>query len=529
MGKSEKSIATLLDQMESGELVLPEIQREFVWKRKNVQFLFDSLYRGLPIGYLLIWKARTIVTERQFKGRRKRGEKVNNLYGYLLDGQQRLTAIRLVRDRDENYPLLFNLREEDEERPDENRFCFETARLRRNPWYISVADIITGQVNYKQVLDRLRDEAGFDVINDENKVIIAVSKLRSIMDYKVGIEEFEDDDYRKATELFIRFNSTGVKLKKADLVAAELALHVPDLVSKGINRFCTSHSHFNFNFSSTFLTQCLTVIHTDKIKLEKPKDLVDGSTKKEISSSWKRTEKGINRAIEFLTGTVMWDSLHWLPSFNSLIPLIFLLSKKGLSTTERRLARKWLLTVNMNKAFHSATHSEIDRILKYLKGDPTVTKLLTLSKKNLGKIQPVHFDTRRKSGAAMSLYISMLRNCNAKDWESRTSLDGKVIGHNAELQVHHFFPRNLLQVNGVGSDRINTFANYTIINKDTNIKISNEEPLSYVKRLNIRKKDLTDQCIPMEKSLWSVDRYEDFLAERKKLLASNANSFLKKL
>ena len=144
-----------------------------------------------------------------------------------------------------------------------------------------------------------------------------------------------------------------------------------------------------------------------------------------------------------------------------------------------------------------------------------------------GKIRPEHFETRRKSGAVMSLYISMLRNCNAKDWVTGTSLDGNVIGHNAELQIHHFFPSDLLNSRGYRIDEINTFANYTIINKETNLEISNKEPILYLRNRSIKKKHLAGQCIPThDRSLLTADYYENFLETRRHLLAKKANEYL---
>jgi len=121
------------------------------------------------------------------------------------------------------------------------------------------------------------------------------------------------------------------------------------------------------------------------------------------------------------------------------------------------------LTANVHAIFSGSVYSELDRILRGLKKEASIKKLINLTKRDMGKIREGHFDTRRKSGATMSLYISMLRNNNAKDWIYGTPLDGNVIGHNAELQVHHFFPRSLLLMHGFESDQINTFANYTII------------------------------------------------------------------
>ena len=127
----------------------------------------------------------------------------------------------------------------------------------------------------------------------------------------------------------------------------------------------------------------------------------------------------------------------------------------------------------------------------------------------------------------MAFFISMIRNHNAEDWKKETSLSGNVIGHNAQLQVHHFFPRALLQKEGYNSESINTLTNYVILNKDTNLEIGSKEPAEYINEIGIKKKHLNSQCVPIKKELWTVDRYKDFLNERRKLLANQANNFMK--
>ena len=126
----------------------------------------------------------------------------------------------------------------------------------------------------------------------------------------------------------------------------------------------------------------------------------------------------------------------------------------------------------------------------------------------------------------MSLYVSLLRNVGAKDWKEHTPLDGSVAGHNAALQVHHFFPRALLRKEGYDSSRIDTFANYTLLSKSTNLEIASEEPATYLRRERIGRRELDQQCIPPEEALWRVDRYEEFLTARRKLLAQRTNEFL---
>lgn len=85
---TSKRLRDLLQYVDDDQLVLPEIQREFVWTRKAVKLLFDSLCRGLPIGHMLVWKAATAVNTRDWARRRlKRGARLANFDGYLLDGR----------------------------------------------------------------------------------------------------------------------------------------------------------------------------------------------------------------------------------------------------------------------------------------------------------------------------------------------------------------------------------------------------------------------------------------------------------
>lgn len=132
------------------------------------------------------------------------------------------------------------------------------------------------------------------------------------------------------------------------------------------------------------------------------------------------------------------------------------------------------------------------------------------------------------SGPMMSLYLSMLRSDEARDWDDPDSpLDGTVIGHGAALQVHHFFPKALLKKRKeVAESDANTFGNYTVIGASANLNVSTEEPGAYLDRLEVPEAELKKQCIPLDRELWRVGRYADFLVQRRKLLADKANSFL---
>ena len=115
MGITTKTLRELLDMVSGNQLLLPEIQREFVWKKKSIKLLFDSLFNDIPIGSMLVWKAAVQIEPKPFLGKKKAtGQVIESFYGYLLDGQQRLTAVARVLEADDDYPLLFYLWPEDD-------------------------------------------------------------------------------------------------------------------------------------------------------------------------------------------------------------------------------------------------------------------------------------------------------------------------------------------------------------------------------------------------------------------------------
>jgi hypothetical protein len=519
-----KSLKNLLRHVDEGELVLPEIQRDFVWNRKSVMFLFDSLFRGLPIGQMLVWKATRLVSHRGFRVKRGRSAgTVKHFYGYLLDGQQRLTALARVRDADENYRLMFYAypkRAEEEL----GLFDWQNRSNAEDAWYVDVADVLQGRFDKLGYLREIQKdpyfERGMEKAIDED-----LEALKRVLDYEISVIEFDTEDYREATELFIRFNSTGKKLSRADLFLADLAVQVPGIATNEIQR--AAQKWPGYSFTVPFLAQCLLAVHSGRMNL-KAKDPWSKEDPDSVKESWKRTERGLAHVVRFLTGTVRWPSSSLVPSFNALIPLAAIAAERdGLLQREQELARRWLLLSAVHAHFSGAVHTELDRILRLLQQGYSVKTLWASTYKQLKKLKPADFEVSRISGPVTSAYLSMLAENDARDWVDRNCrLNGTVQGHNAQLHVHHFFPRSLLKKHGKSQAEFNTFGNYTIISAAANLNVGTEEPGTYMKRLQVPETQLERQCIPLDESLWRVNRYDEFLDERRKLLADRLNEFM---
>jgi hypothetical protein len=521
-----RKIGKLLEMVDSGQLVLPEIQRDFVWTKKSIKLLVDSLYRGLPVGNMLVWKAKRVVDSKAFHGRKlKRGDAFDGFYGYLLDGQQRLTALTHLREGDESYPLMFYLWPDRVADGDEALY-WRGRKEEDYAWSVPIAEVLSENFSLTERLNAIKADSDFEPQHEEH-VRRDLDALRSILDYDVGVTEFESDDYALATNLFVRFNSTGRKLSKSDLWIAELATHVPGLASKEMRRAQSRWA--NFAFTMPFLVQCLLAVHTRRFTLRNTEQFGEEEGFADIKESWRSTERAIGKLVEFLSSTVRWHSSSLVPSFTALIPLIVILARTdSWSSSERQMARSWLLLTSLHGYFSGSAQTQLDRVLRGIEKRPTIKKLLAVTQRSLRRLRASDFETGRLSGPVMSLFLSMLRDRDARDWKNiDVRLDGTVVGHGASLQVHHFFPKALLKKQkGLTHSDINTFANYAVISANTNLNVSTEEPCTYLERLKVPQTQIKKQAIPLDPDMWRVRHYRDFLAQRRKLLAEEANAFL---
>ena len=87
------TVNQLIEKIDTGELGLPELQRPFIWKDSKVRDLFDSMMRGYPIGYLMLWESPELESKKTI------GTKPHNYDApkeVIIDGQQRLTSLYAV-------------------------------------------------------------------------------------------------------------------------------------------------------------------------------------------------------------------------------------------------------------------------------------------------------------------------------------------------------------------------------------------------------------------------------------------------
>ena len=222
-------ISKLLDQVEANAIVLPEFQREFVWKDSQAKELMDSLVHEYPIGGLLVWSTNN---PPEIKNDAIDEEK-QALFEVLLDGQQRLTVLyMLIKD---DYPpyyspaeikndprdLYFNVRS--------GGFHFENKGTREGKEWVKVTEVFTGEVTPISIAERNAENSG-DFGELAKKYEQHLSQLKKIETLDIPLETLpKSADVHEAIELFDKINSQGTHLSDAELALAHMSAQWPHI------------------------------------------------------------------------------------------------------------------------------------------------------------------------------------------------------------------------------------------------------------------------------------------------------------
>ncbi|HEY5816390.1 MAG TPA: DUF262 domain-containing protein, partial [Solirubrobacterales bacterium] len=215
------SLAGLIENIDSGEVGLPELQRPFVWNSTKVRDLFDSMYRGFPVGYFLLWGNESQPGAKKI-GTGPKQQPVPRLM--IVDGQQRLTSLYAVLKGkpivDDDYK---ETRIKIAFRPRDRRFAVTDAAIARDPEYIpDISEVWNGGGSLhkfsKEFLVRLGESRALSE-SQEDDVTEAIHLLHGLSGYQfTAVELAPRIDPEQVAEVFVRINSKGVNLNQADFI-----------------------------------------------------------------------------------------------------------------------------------------------------------------------------------------------------------------------------------------------------------------------------------------------------------------------
>lgn len=562
MAKAEASVEELVGMIERGELRLPEMQRRYVWRSTRVRDLLDSLYRGYPSGAILLWETDEAVPMQEMAVTQQ-----SNPYQstrLLLDGQQRLTSLSAVirgesvkvRGRRKPVEILFNLdhpdqlavvteveedggddedaeliEDETDSTEDElqsrfNRMTFvvATRKLEQLPQWVKVTEVFKSDSDAPFL--KRAGVNGFDDPNYE-RYCQRLAGLRGIRKYVYWMDVLERRlTYDEVTEIFVRVNSLGAKLRSSDLALAQITAKWRNSL-RLFEAFQQQCQKAGFELDLGLYLKNLVAFTTGQSRF-----LTVGRLQLEaLQAGWKESCRGMEFAINFLKSNAGIDGPELLSSPFVLIALGYYGHKRdyALSAEESGRLHYWVLLANA-KGRYSRGSSEtiLDQDLATVRSGG-VQELIDRLRQQVGRldIAPEELEGRNQRSALFKTMFLAFRAAGAKDWRSQVAIAIDHSGAQHKLQFHHIFPKAVLKGAYAGREA-DDIANLCFIAGKTNRQISDKAPSHYFPSM-IEKSGLASfqaQCIPTDASVLTTDAYKAFLQHRRMLVAKRLNEFL---
>ena len=526
-------IQTILDQIDLGAMALPEFQRGYVWNREQVRGLMYSLYRKHPVGSLLVWVTQTENAD-------ARGDQPLQVGSVklLLDGQQRISSLYgLIQGKPPKFfdgdakaftGLHFNVKDEVFE------FYLPT-KMKGDPCWLDVTEVLKEGVG--KTMQKLLQIP--DLQADIPQYLNRINAIENIKSIDLHVEEVSgaDKTVDVVVDIFNRVNSGGTKLSKGDLTLARICAQWPDARDEMKKRLAKWRKA-GYEFSLDWLLRCINAVVTGEALFTAMKDV----STSEFKDGLALTESIIDRVLNLIASRLGLDHDRVLGSRFAIPLMARYLHQRGgklKNQAERDRLLYWYVHTLLWGRYSGSTESVLNKDLEAIEAansqseNGALDKLIGNLRDNRGdlKLNEQDFSGSSKGNRFYPLLYMMTRVCHARDWGTGDELSNHLLGHLSSLQIHHFFPKALLYKAGLGKREVNAIANFTFLTQETNLEVTDRNPVDYVPEYQIRTPgSIESHWIPVgEKELFQTSSYANFLEARRHLLAEAANEFLKKL
>lgn len=558
------SISAILGLIKANDIAIPEIQRPFVWKSKQVRDLMDSLYKGYPVGYIILWKNPNVKLK---DGTISAGKKV------LIDGQQRVTALMTALAGqniiNEDYKttrikIAFDpfaaLTGDDEA----EIFAVQTpAHIKSSRWIPDIAEIFSDNFSCFKFIN---DYCAINPDMKDESLDSIISKLKGLVNQSIGIIELSDSlQIDIVTDIFVRINSKGTTLNQGDFVMSKIAAdeeHGGNTLRKIIDYF--SHlsvepTYYDYmvthdldfcrkenglykeklkwlrnDTESIYDPTCDDVIRVafmHKFQRSKLADLVSLLSGRNFETRDYNVEIIDNTYEEMYKGVLNVISEHNFKQFmiamrsagfisrkliNSIMAVDFaytlyliLRESKEVSVSEiKHYIQKWYVLPVLTGRYTSSPESSFYKDLKSIKEKGVVATLQAIEDATLSEafwnVQLVqNLESTSTINPTYQVYLA------AQVYFNETSLLSNNIGIKELIDlggdVHHIFPKQYLKEQGLEKNQYNQNANYVYLDRPVNESIGKLPPYEY---FSIAKRQCSEDVTKPIGSINNIDLLE---------------------
>ena len=543
-------IRELVDLAVQGRLDIPEFQRDFVWRPDQVRALVDSLYRDYPIGQILTWTNPSYAAPRG-----PTGTPTNRVW--LVDGQQRTTALCLVfgkkpywwseaRDWDHRLATTNIVADVLAPGPDPEFRLTNPVRA-ADPRWVAVRDVLSHEPGQEPVEDYLRTAARAlierlpaAVAAKASEITVAqrLGAIWAIRDRTVALSEVHHE-IEDVTEIFTRLNQQGTAVGESDVSLAVAAGMRPGWIREEFLPFLKNLSESGYDLEPGVVLRSLTAIGDGRVRLTSVS--ADFWSSGSFEKQWSQTKESLSAVVSGLAGAGLLSSTL-LPSHTVLIPVTALHAKFGAEEFHFPRALHWLLSATRDGRYSGASTSALDEDIRAIRGADAFSEAIEALRERLEvevKVAPEEFLEREAWSRPMGLLLYLTAfHRKATDWVTRARIGYPRAEGALEYGYlpywHHYFPTGRSVLRAVRydytEDEVSSLANVVFLNqKPADRAWVTTPPSKYIHEASVYNHALELQMVPLDRSLWEPERYRDFLAERAKLCAREANVFLASL
>lgn len=332
-----------------------------------------------------------------------------------------------------------------------------------------------------------------------------------------------DMDYEEVADIFVKINSKGTRIRIIELLLALLALKIPGEFRKDFRDYVEKLEDNGWIIDAGVIIRTLVAISVKQGRLAYFRSIARNISDEDLRNNWDVTKKSLDECYTILEENLGIKNSEILPSQYVLIPLAFYISQKknAFSENDTREFILWFLLASFWGRYAGSPETRLDEDIKSITENKNFGKLFHLLKSQVGRlwIDEERF-TGKSRNSKLLLYI-VARNEGAEDWWK---------GHKittSDYEEHHIIPRSLLKKADYEYALIDDAANIAFLTEKANRKISNTSPEEYLSEIDSSK--LEKQFVPLDKNLWKIENYEDFLMHRRRIIIEKANAYLKLL
>ncbi len=589
---TQPPIETLFAWIKSGEVAIPEIQRPFVWNAIKVRNLLDSLFRGYPVGYLIAWRNPDVKLKDGTSSSGKRilidgQQRVTALMASLLgrevfnDEYERVRIRIAFHPQEQRFEVANPAIDKDATwipdvarvfDPHTSMFDLVNEYCVRNPGTIQqdifrnidlLRGITSNQIGLIELASDLDIETVTEIFIRVNSEGIALSQADFAMSKIAVNETYGGNTLRKAIDYFCHAARSPDFFqtieKDSDFAASDFFHPLSWLHNENDDLYDPSYTDmlrvaFTSEFARGRLADLVALLSGRNFETKQYEEAI-------VQDSFARLKQAILRFMNethFKRFIIIIRSAGFVdPSLIgsataidfAYILYLTLRAKKMPDADIGHHVRRWFVLSVLTGRYSASPESTMDYDIRqiHIQGIEAFADGLIrgeLSDAFWNASLPQALNTAASNSREFRVFKAAQVKLNDRGFLSQDITARELV--EVKCDVHHIFPRDYLKKAGLTRSQYNQVANYALAQTEINIAIGNKEPKVYfsqmleqcnggpkrygnITALDELRENYRMNCIPDGVETMVVDTYQDFLAQRRELMAKKIRTYFESL